>query len=64
MALESATYLNQLDPDLPDGTDDKSEGNDVLRLVKAVLLASFPNVGGAAAVVDVRAPFIQFADPA
>lgn len=50
MPLESATYISQLDPDLPTGTGadgDIAEGDDVLRLIKAVLVASFPNVSGA-----------------
>lgn len=47
MAIESATYVSQLNATLPTALDVKSEGDDQIRLVKAVLLASFPNVSGA-----------------
>ena len=50
MALESASWVSQLDPLLPAGSganSSKSEGDDVLRLIKAVLVASFPNISGA-----------------
>lgn len=48
MALPTATYISQLDPDLPDGDlDTKAEGDDWLRLIQAVLQAQFPNLGAA-----------------
>ena len=47
MTVESATYLNTLDPTKPSATDPKSEGDDHLRLLKSVLQATFPNVAGA-----------------
>lgn len=47
MTVESATYLSQLDSTLPTGGDVKSEGDNHLRLIKAVLKATFPNVSGA-----------------
>ena len=47
MAIESATYVSQLNATLPTALDVKSEGDDQIRLVKAVLLARFPNVSGA-----------------
>lgn len=47
MPLESATWVNQLDQTRPTATDVKSEGDDVMRLIKSTLKNSFPNVGGA-----------------
>jgi hypothetical protein len=47
MPLESATFVNQLDQTRPTATDVKSEGDDVMRLIKSTLKNSFPNVGGA-----------------
>ncbi len=46
MALESATYINQLIATNPTGGDDRSTADDHLRLLKAVLLTCFPNIGG------------------
>jgi len=47
MPLESATWVNQLDQTRPTTNDVKSEGDDVMRLIKSTLKNSFPNVGGA-----------------
>jgi hypothetical protein len=47
MGLEIATYINQLVSTNPLGSDQKSQGDDHVRLIKAVLLASFPNIAGA-----------------
>ena len=44
MALESATFINQLIPANPTGGDDRSQGDDHIRLVKNVLKNSFPNI--------------------
>lgn len=49
MALESATYISQLDPTLPTGSGangTKSEGDNVLRLVKSTLVTTFPSLTG------------------
>ena len=43
MGLESATYVSQLDSANPLGSDQKLQGDDHLRLIKAVLQSSFPN---------------------
>lgn len=49
MAVEAATYISQLDATKPDGdVDTKSEGDDILRLLKSVLQNQFPNLGAAA----------------
>ena len=47
MALESATYINQLVVTNPVASDPKSQGDDHLRLLKSTLQATFPNVAGA-----------------
>lgn len=48
MTVESATYIGQLSPTYPTGSDAKSEGDSHLRLIKAALQASFPSLGNAA----------------
>lgn len=47
MSVESASYIDDLVATNPAVTDFLYEGDDHLRLIKAVLLASFPNIGGA-----------------
>lgn len=48
MALETATYIDDLDVSNPVGASDpKSQGDDHIRLLKAVLKATFPNATGA-----------------
>ena len=47
MALETATYISGLVAVNPLSTDPKSQGDDHLRLIKSVLLNSFPGVSGA-----------------
>lgn len=47
MALESATYINQLVSTNPTGVDPKGQGDDHLRLIKSVLKTTFPNITGA-----------------
>jgi len=48
MGLESATFLSSLVATNPIGaTDPKSQGDDHLRLIKSVLLATFPNLNAA-----------------
>ena len=49
MGLETATYINGLVSTNPTGVDGKSQGDDHIRLIKAVLLATFPNITGAVA---------------
>ena len=48
MTVESATYISQLVPANPSSSDNISEGDDQLRLIKSVLQAQFPNIGAAA----------------
>lgn len=47
MTVESATFLGQLDSSLPAGADAKSEGDQHIRLIKAVLKSTFPLVTNA-----------------
>jgi hypothetical protein len=49
VTIESATYINTLNNTLPASGDPKSEGDDHLRLIKAVLLSTFPGITGAVA---------------
>jgi len=46
VAVESATYLNDLNTSYPPGTDPRSQGDDHLRLIKNVLKTTFPSVTG------------------
>ena len=46
MALESATYIDDLVDTNPTATDDVSEGDDHIRLLKSTIQATFPNVTG------------------
>ena len=48
MALETGTYISSLVATNPVGASDpKSQGDDHLRLIKATILATFPNITGA-----------------
>jgi len=46
MSLESASWINQLVATNPEGTDPKSQGDDHLRMIKAVLKNQFPAFTG------------------
>lgn len=43
MPIESANFLSDLDATNPAGTDDRSQGDNHIRLLKNVLKATFPN---------------------
>lgn len=43
MGLESATYVSDLNSSNPTGSDNTSQGDDHLRLLKTVMKATFPN---------------------
>tara|TARA_X000000368_G_scaffold84958_1_gene64332 strand:+ start:3684 stop:4475 length:792 start_codon:yes stop_codon:yes gene_type:complete len=47
MALESATYINGLVTSNPTATDALAQADDHLRLIKATIKATFPNITGA-----------------
>jgi hypothetical protein len=51
MALESATYINNLVDTNPSGADSISQGDDHIRLIKKVLKNTFPSVASATAPV-------------
>ena len=44
MTVESATYVSQLNPAYPAASDNISEGDDHIRLVKSVLQSQFPSL--------------------
>lgn len=46
MPLESATYINQLIASNPTSTDPIRQGDDHIRLIKAAIRATFPNLTG------------------
>lgn len=47
MALETATYINQLVPSNPLGSDPLADADGHLRLIKSTLKTTFPNITGA-----------------
>lgn len=47
MTVEAATYINTLNSSYPEGSSPANELDNHARLIKASLLASFPNVAGA-----------------
>lgn len=47
MALESGTYIDSLVSTNPAATDGLAQADDHMRLIKATILASFPNITGA-----------------
>lgn len=47
MGLESATYIDDLDPSWPLSGDDVNQGDDHIRLTKQVLQNQFPNLNAA-----------------
>jgi hypothetical protein len=59
MGLESATYISQLVETNPVGaTDPKSQGDDHIRLIKAVLKNTFPNINAAVNASDEEINFL------
>ena len=52
MALESATYISDLVSSNPAATDGIRQGDDHIRLIKAALKATFPNINGAVTATD------------
>ena len=51
MALESATYIDGLVISNPTGSDNISQGDEHLRLIKKVLKNTFPNADAAAEAI-------------
>lgn len=54
MTIESAAYLGELNPLYPDRADFIAEGDDQLRLLKEVLLATFPGLSEAIDLLALR----------
>ena len=54
MPIEAATTINQLDATKPGINDLKSEGDDQIRLVKATLKATLPNITGVVTATHVE----------
>lgn len=52
MALEVATYINQLNPANPVGTDPLTQADDHFRLIKTVIKNTFPNIDGPVTLTD------------
>jgi hypothetical protein len=52
MPLETASYIHQLDAANPLGSDPIASGDDHLRLVKATVKATFPNITGPVTVTQ------------
>ena len=50
MAKETATYISQLNIDYPTASDDVSEGDDHLRIIKEVLKTQFSGLTGTTAI--------------
>lgn len=48
MTVEAATYVSELNPALPSGSNAILEGDNHLRLLKSVLQNTFPGLGGRA----------------
>ena len=45
--LETGTYISSLVSTNPTGSDDRSQGDDHIRLIKSTILNTFPNITGA-----------------
>lgn len=54
MGLEAAVYIDELVTANPVGTDDRSFGDDHIRMLKRVLKNSFPNISGPVTMTDVE----------
>jgi hypothetical protein len=64
MPLESGTYIDSLVATNPTGTDPKSQGDDHLRLIKAAVKATFPNIAGAVTPTDTELNYVTGATSA
>lgn len=64
MALEAATYIGDLVSTNPAGSDQKKEGDDHIRLIKAALKATFPTATGAIPISTYIKTLLDDADAA
>lgn len=58
MTIESATYISSLNSSYPESTSQKKDGDNHLRLIKATLLATFPNINAAMTASDEELNFL------
>lgn len=58
MGIETTTYISGLVATNPLSTDPKSQGDDHIRLIKAAILATFPNINGAVSATDEEISFL------
>jgi len=63
MALESATYIDDLVTTNPVGSDDKSQGDDHIRLLKSTIKATFPNVTGIVSPTHSELNYVDVTNP-
>lgn len=63
MGLESATYINGLVETNPTSSDNANQGDNHLRLIKATLKATFPNITGPVTVTQttLNTPYLPLA---
>ncbi len=59
MSLETGTYISDLVSTNPTATDPVSQGDDHLRLIKATLLTTFPNIAGAVTPTHTELNFVD-----
>lgn len=52
MSLETATYIHQLNASNPSASDGLQQGDDHIRMIKAALKATFPNINAPVTVTD------------
>jgi len=58
MGLESASFVSQLNSSNPTNSDQVSAGDDHIRLIKAALIATFPNLSAAVTVTPAEINFL------
>src|SRR5512139_605977 len=59
MGLETATYINGLVSTNPTATDNKSEGDDHIRLLKSTIQATFPSITGAVTATHTELNYVD-----
>ena len=59
MGLETGTFISDLDAANPLPADKRRQGDDHLRLIKATIKNTFPNINGAVTVTDEQLNFLS-----
>lgn len=59
MALETATYISDLNASNPATTDPVEQGDDHLRLIKSTIKATFPNITGAVTATHTELNYVD-----